>query len=64
MIAAAIARQHANLELVNPCEDPIDEGLLSTRYRGCMDVAMIGLMRDGLLRVKEAATLRWRAIEP
>ena len=28
-----------------------------------MDVAMIGLMRDGMLRVKYAAGLRWRAVE-
>ena len=107
VIAAAIARQHTDLELANPCEDPIvesvlaesersappvaprsrpldleayrairetaqlprpgrggwDEGLLSARYRGRMDVAMIGLMRDGLLRVKEASALRWSAIE-
>ena len=91
VIAAAIARQHADLELANPCEDPIvesvlaesersappaaprsrpldleayrairktaqrprpgrggwDEALLSARDRGRMDVAMIGLMRDG-----------------
>lgn len=106
VIAAAIARQHADLGLVNPCEDPVvesvlaesersappvaprsrpldlsayrairetarlprpgrggrDEGLLSARARGLMDVAMIGLMRDGLLRVKDASALRWRAI--
>ena len=107
VIAAAIARQHADLELANPCEDPIvesvlsesersappvaprsrpldleayrairetaqlprpgrggwDEALLSARDRGRMDVAMIGLMRDGMLRVKEASALRWGAIE-
>ena len=28
-----------------------------------MDVAIIGLMRDGLIRVKEASALRWSAIE-
>ena len=28
-----------------------------------MDVAMIGLMRDGLLRVKEASDLTWSAID-
>ena len=28
-----------------------------------MDVAMIGLVRDGLLRVKAAAVLTWSAIE-
>ena len=107
VIAAAIARQHADLQLANPCEDPIvesvlaesersappaaprslplhleayrairktaqrprpgrggwDETLLSARDRGRMDVAMIGLMRDGMLRVKEAAVITWSSIE-
>ena len=35
---------------------------MSASHRGRMDIAMIGLMRDGLLRVKEASDLRWSAI--
>ena len=35
----------------------------NAQERERMDVAMIGLMRDGLLRVKDAAFLRWGAIE-
>ena len=35
----------------------------SARRRGAVDVAMIGLMRDARLRVREAATLTWRDIE-
>ena len=31
-------------------------------YRGRLDIAMISLMRDGLLRVSEAAALRWEDI--
>ena len=107
VITAAIAHQHTDSELPNPCEDPAvefvlsesernappvaprsrpldleayrairetaqlprpgrggwDEGLLNARYRGRMDVAMIGLMRDGMLRVKEASVLRWRTVQ-
>ena len=33
------------------------------RGQGSMDVAIIGLMRDGMLRVKEAAVLTWGSIE-
>ena len=32
----------------------------TARYRGTIDVALIGLMRDALLRVSEAASLTWR----
>ena len=39
------------------------ESRRDAQTRGLMDLAMIGLMRDGLLRVKDAAVLRWDAIE-
>ena len=35
----------------------------SARQRGAVDVAMIGLMRDARLRVREAASLKWKDIE-
>ena len=35
----------------------------TARTRGAMDVAMIGLMRDGRLRVSEAADLTWRDVQ-
>ena len=35
----------------------------SARRRGALDIAMIGLMRDGRLRVSEAAELTWGDIE-
>ena len=50
-------------QLPRPGRGGWSEGLLSARYRGRMDIAMIGLMRDGLLRVKEASDLRWSAID-
>ena len=33
------------------------------RYRGLVDIALASVMRDGLLRVSEAATLRWEDVE-
>ena len=35
----------------------------TARRRGAMDVAMIGLMRDGRLRVSEAADLTWGDVQ-
>ena len=35
----------------------------SARRRGVLDIAMIGLMRDGRLRVSEAAELTWGDVE-
>ena len=35
----------------------------TARCRGNMDIALISLMRDGMLRVSEAAVLTWRDIE-
>ena len=40
-----------------------EENGLRARERGLMDIAMIGLMRDGMLRVREASDLTWGAIE-
>lgn len=39
------------------------ERVNSARRRGGLDVAMIGLMRDAMLRVGEAAELRWPDLE-
>ena len=39
------------------------ERTASARRRGAVDVAMIGLMRDGRLRVSEAAELTWGDIQ-
>ena len=36
----------------------------AARRRGALDVAMIGLMRDAQLKVREAANLTWADIEP
>ena len=35
----------------------------TARRRGRMDIAIVGLMRDALLRVSEASALRWSDIE-
>ena len=35
----------------------------SARLRGLVDIAMLSLMRDALLRIGEAATLRWKDLE-
>ena len=39
------------------------ERTASSRRRGAMDIAMIGLMRDARLRVSEAAELAWGDVE-
>ena len=39
------------------------EGQETARCRGNLDIALISLMRDALLRVSEAAALTWRDIE-
>ena len=39
------------------------ERTASTRRRGAVDIAMIGLMRDARLRVSEAADLTWGDIQ-
>ena len=41
-----------------------NESQETARSRGNLDVALISLMRDAMLRVSEAAALTWRDIEP
>ena len=50
-------------QLPRPGRGGWSEALMSASHRGRMDIAMIGLMRDGLLRVKEASDLTWSAID-
>ena len=46
-----------------PSRAGVRESWWNAQERGRTDVAMIGLMRDGMLRVSTASTLRWGAIE-
>ena len=45
-------------------KDNRTESVETARMRGTVDVALICLMRDALLRVSEAAVLTWQDIEP
>ena len=50
-------------QLPRPGRGRWQEGRWSAQDRGRMDLAMIGLMRDGMLRVREASDLTWGALE-
>ena len=58
LLAVAVAAQHRR-----PCGRGVESAAVAQR-RAALDVAIVLVMRDGLLRVSEAATLRWSDVAP
>ena len=64
LTAEALARIHAVVYEPLRSQGGRLESKGEARWRGSVDMALMSLMRDGLLRVSEAADLIWRDLKP